>query len=123
MAASVTQDQDGASWMEDVSSDKQSAPAVALPTLNVDQYQQLLSLLSKHQEGAHDFFNGTGFMADKPFCFLTSFKNEDWIIDSGASDHITPHLHLLTSVKQLRTPGFITMPNGKQSRIPHIGSV
>ena len=110
-------------WIEDVSSDKQNVPAVALPTVNAEQYQQLLSLLSKQQEGAYDSFNGTGFMAGKPFCFLTSFKNEDWIIDNGASGHITSHLHLLTSVKQLKTPGFITMPNGKQSRIAHIGSV
>ena len=59
----------------------------------------------------------------KHFCFLTSLKSGDWIIDSGTSDHITPHLHLLSSVQQPRTPGYITMPNGKQSQIAHIGSV
>jgi len=46
-----------------------------------------------------------------------------WIIDSGASDHITPHLNLLSSVQKLSNPGFITMPNGKQSSIEHVGTV
>lgn len=62
-------------------------------------------------------------MAGKPFCFLTSFNNQDWIIDSGASDHITPHFELLHSVQPLKIPRLITMPNGKQSKITHIGSV
>ena len=44
-------------------------------------------------------------------------------IDSGASDHITPHLHLFSTLQPAKFPGFITMPNGKQSKIAHIGSV
>jgi len=127
VTASVTQDQDSISWLEDghgsSSSDTQHVPAVSLPTLDAEQYQRLLALLSKQKEEGHTVFNGTGFMAGKPFCFLTSFKSGDWIIDSGASDHITPHLPLLSSVHQLKTPGYITMPNGKQSKIAHIGSV
>ena len=67
---------------------------------------------------------GTGFMVgNNRFCFATSFDNSTWIIDSGAGDHITPHLHLFSSLQPLRIPGFITMPNGKQSRIAHIGSM
>ena len=36
-------------------------------------------------------------MAGKLFSFLTSFRSGDWIIDSGASDHITPDCGLLNS--------------------------
>jgi len=113
--------------MEDLhssaSTEKHFAPTVSLPTLSAEQYQQLLTLLSKQQAEGHNSTNGVGFMAGKTFCFLTSFKNGDWIIDSGASDHITPHLSLMSSIQQLRIPGFITMPNGKQSRIAHISTV
>ena len=35
------------------------------------------------------------------------------ILDCGASDHITPDLSLLHNVKPVRTPCYITMPNGK----------
>jgi len=80
-------------------------------------------LLSKQQEQGHNSVTGTGFMAGNSFCFLTSFKNGNWVIDSGASDHITPDLSLFSSVQQLRVPGFITMPNGEQSKIVHIGTV
>jgi len=68
VAASVTQDQDNASWLEGVqgpssSSDTQHDPAVSLPTLDAEQYQQLLTLLSKQKEEGHTSFNGTGFLA------------------------------------------------------------
>jgi len=126
MAASVTQEQDGVSWLEDTQCKVGSQePALALPTLNTEQYQQLMALLSKSQSEDNNSGSsiGTGFLAGKCFCFLTSFANRDWIIDSGASDHITPDLGILTFVQKLSIPGFITMPNGKHSRIEHIGSV
>ena len=84
-----------------------------------------MTLLSKqHSEETNSGSSiGAGFLAGKRFCFLTSFSSGDWIIDSGASDHITPDLGVLTSVQKLSIPGFITMPNGKHSRIEHIGSV
>jgi len=98
---------------------------MSLLTLNIEQYQQLLTLLNKQQpEGNSSGPSvGTCFIASKHFCFLTSFANGDWIIDSGASDHITKDLGILTSVQKLTISGFITMPNGKHSKIAHIGSV
>jgi len=117
LAASVSQEQDSGSWLEDThhSTGKQ-ALVLSLPALNSEQYQQLLALLNKqHTEGVSsgNTTSGTGFMAGKYFSFLTSFVNGDWIIDSGASDHITPDLSLFTLVQKLQIPGFITMPNGK----------
>ena len=105
LAASVTQEQEGVSWLEDVhNSSSAQEPALSLPTLNSEQYQQLLSLLSKQQAegntpGTSRTSVGTGFMTGKHFSFLISFSNGDWIIDSGASDHITPNLDLLKSAR------------------------
>jgi len=126
VAASVTQEQDCVSWLEDTHcSTNNQAPALALPTLNSEQYQQLMSLLSKQQSENNSSSPsvGSGFLAGKTFYFLTSFASGDWITDSGASDHITPNLGILTSVQKLDIPGFITMPNEKHSKIAHIGSV
>ena len=129
LAASVTQDQEGVSWLDDThynTSHQDSAkPALALPTLNSEQYQQLMTLLGQ-QQTENDSAGpsvGTGFLAGKSFCFHSSLANVNWVIDSGASDHITPNLEIFTSVQKLSMPGFITMPNGKHSRIAHIGSV
>lgn len=44
-------------------------------------------------------------------------------MDSGATDHITPHLHLVESYTPMRQGCFITMPNGKKVQIEHIGKV
>ncbi|CAM8880303.1 unnamed protein product [Rhodiola kirilowii] len=35
-----------------------------------------------------------------------------WIIDSGATDHITPYAHLLKNVKELDSPYGVVIPNG-----------
>ena len=83
-----------------------------------------MALLNKQQaESSSGSSVGTGFLAGKHFCFHTSFPNGNWIVDSGASDHITPNLGIFTSVQKLSVPGFITMPNGRCSKIAHVGSV
>jgi len=128
MAASVTQEQEGVSWLDEAhcnsnSQDSAMRPALALPTLNTEQYQQLMALLSKQQveNSSAGSLVGTGFLAGKHFCFHRTFSSGDWIIDSGASDHITPDLGIFTSVQKLSVPGYITMPNGKHSKIAHVG--
>ena len=63
------------------------------------------------------------FLAGKSFCLLTAQPNSRWIIDSRATDHITPHLHLFHSHAPVSKACFITMPNGKQVQVQHIGTV
>ena len=64
-----------------------------------------------------------GLLAGNAVCFLTSAAHDTWVIDSGASDHITPHCSLLESAQRISYPCSITMPNGKQATVTHIGSV
>jgi len=54
---------------------------------------------------------------------FTFFSNSIWVIDSGASDHITPDLSLLHNVRKVQAMCYITMPNGKQAQVKHVGSV
>jgi len=67
--------------------------------------------------------NQAAFLAGKTFCFLSTQPGLHWIVDSGAIDHITPHLHLFHSYSTVSKPCFIIMPNGKQVQVNHIGSV
>ena len=62
-------------------------------------------------------------LAGKLFCFSASKPDLKWIIDSGATDHITPNLHCFSSYTPLAHNSFITMPNGKQAQIHHIGTI
>ena len=65
-----------------------------------------------------------GFFAGKTFCFLTKSSNDSvWIVDSGASDHVTYDLSLLHNVKKMSFTCNITMPNGKRAPITHSGSM
>ncbi|KAJ8431076.1 hypothetical protein Cgig2_033684 [Carnegiea gigantea] len=94
-------------------------------TLTSEQYEQLIALLSKqNMEVTPNLENNqSAFLAGKSFCLLTSQPEMRWIIDSGATDHITPHLSLFKSYTPMIQACFITMPNGKQVQVKHIGIV
>ena len=97
------------------------------PALTTKQYNQLIKLL-QHNTSDMDKPDETGsvvgFFAGKTFCFLTKSSNGSvWIVDSGASDHVTYDLSLLHNIKKLSLTCYITMPNGKRAPITHSGSM
>ncbi|GJY93371.1 uncharacterized mitochondrial protein-like protein [Tanacetum coccineum] len=47
----------------------------------------------------------------------------DWISDLGASDHMSPHLHLFISVKTLKHPIIVHLPDGRTKTVTHVGQV
>jgi len=67
--------------------------------------------------------NQGAYLAVKFFCFLTTQLGLKWIIDSGATDHITPHIHLFHSYSAVSRPCFITMPNVEQAQVKHVGTI
>ena len=66
----------------------------AAPPLTSEQHTQLMQLLSKYSSdmnsniGSEDI-GAAGFLAGKGYCMVTFFAHKTWILDSGASDHIT----------------------------------
>lgn len=80
--------------------------------------KQSFDAVGGSNESAH-----VGFMVGNKFCFFTSFGQSTWVVDSGASDHITPNLSLFLDVKPIHQYCCITMPNGKQALSKHVGSV
>ena len=71
----------------------------------------------------NDSMSAAGFLAGKSFCFFSSIGNNYWVIDSGASDHITHDLSLLHDIRPIQQPCYITMPNGKKAQILCVGSM
>lgn len=43
-----------------------------------------------------------------------SMNKNDWIVDSGATEHITPYAELLREVRKLSIPYTVVLPNGDQ---------
>ena len=86
-------------------------------TLMSEQYAQVLALLSKQnmEVTTNVPTQHTSYLASKSFYLLTAQPKLSWIIDSGATDHITPHLHLFSSFTPVEQECFITMPNGRKA--------
>ncbi|KAL4576370.1 hypothetical protein LXL04_012463 [Taraxacum kok-saghyz] len=80
------------------------------------------------QKNADSNFNFAGnafFSQNTPnpiscHCLVTPTTN--WIIDSGASDHMCHNRSLLFHIQTLKTPYQITLPNGQQLDAHEIGS-
>lgn len=55
-------------------------------------------------------------------CNLANNANSNsWIIDSGASDHMTSKVHNISNVRAVHTQMTINLPTGDASAITHIG--
>ena len=65
----------------------------------------------------------SAYLAGKTFCLFSPQSQQNWIVDSGATDHITPHLHLFHSFSPMAKVCSIIMPNGKQVAVKHVGTV
>lgn len=55
--------------------------------------------------------------------FVDSIRNEEWIIDSGASDHMTGMISVLKDALVCQSNKKINLPTGETSQITHSGSV
>lgn len=49
------------------------------------------------------------------------YTSDTWIVDTGATDHITPFYHLLSDITSFHY--VLHFPNGATTAITHIGSV
>ena len=101
------------------------------PPINLDQYNQLMSLLSKNQNSENNNTEtpimqaGTSpaLFSSYKFCMI-SCRNPIWILDSGATDHICHDLSLFSTYTPLQSHAHtITIPDGRQVAIKHIGYV
>ena len=94
-------------------------------TLTLEQYEQLMTLLSKQnmvvtpQTEEHH----SAYLSGKSFYLFTAKLGLSWIIDSGATDRITPHLHLFQSFVPVSRPCFIILPNGKNIQVQNIVTI
>lgn len=50
-----------------------------------------------------------------------SHSDQQWILDSGAIDHITPFFYLLENAKPVTS--VIQLPNGSSAPITHTGDI
>ncbi|CAO2832491.1 unnamed protein product [Amaranthus hypochondriacus] len=97
---------------------------VAEPKLTQEQYNQLLSLISKRQaqlDNKDSTSTSTHFAGNS--CLKSQCFNS-WILDSGASDHICFDKNMFHELKKPHEKEhFILIPNGKRIKVNTIGAI
>ena len=93
------------------------------PKFTPEEYNQIMAMLKKNNldGNPHHFANATGTLT--PLSKMSGAlpqKNLYWIIDSGATDHISPSPHLLHKKSMC---DYVQMPNGGKAIIESVGSV
>ncbi|CAM8883292.1 unnamed protein product [Rhodiola kirilowii] len=98
-------------------STSESSP-VQISSLNItqDQLNKLMVFLGNGGNQTHDL------MASIACLSSVKVSKDTWVIDSGATDHITPHAHLLTDLVSLQVPYSVIMPDGSRVMVSHTGS-
>lgn len=91
------------------------------------QLEQLLKLLpGKHTNVGRGFDTDeeleSGFSGMVSSCMLAK-KSEEWIMDSGASDHMTASLAHLCNIKPASPDYTINLPTGAATVISHVGDL
>ena len=96
-------------------------------TITTKQLEQLLKLIPSGS--AEDHSACTEFAdIDSPFsgmvmCHTVALHHNEWVVDSGATDHMTSSLSYLTNVKPAPLQSTIKLPTGAVTSITHIGDV
>ncbi|KAM2634977.1 hypothetical protein EV1_025388 [Malus domestica] len=93
------------------------------PKFTAEEYAQIMAMLKKtNLDGnTQHFANAAGTI--KPLSNLSGAlaqKTLYWIIDSGATDHISPSPHLLDKRSMINS---VHMPNGGKATIESVGSI
>ncbi|GJV04360.1 pyridoxal 5'-phosphate synthase-like subunit PDX1.2 [Tanacetum coccineum] len=57
------------------------------------------------------------------FCHPQMNIRLDWVTDTGASDHMTPHFSLFISIRYLSDPIMVHLPDGRSLKVTIVGEV
>lgn len=102
------------------STNNAAAPAstnkVEIPHLTTEQYQQLISILNLNSTAPAANLTGNSV-------YYSNSTSSSWIIDTGASDHITSSIDSLSHVTPISAHKPVRLPNGSFSQISHIRNI
>lgn len=82
-----------------------------------------MMMQNTQKDTIHGIFSSTSITIPK---FITSFISQfktGWIIDSGATDHISTKLTFMINIHTFTKPIFVTLPNGHTTKVTTYGSV
>ncbi|GKA45944.1 cysteine-rich receptor-like protein kinase 8 [Tanacetum coccineum] len=108
-------------------SGQNNAPTDTHVSARMDQLQnqinQVLQMLQSQQNTPHGIFSSHSTRLPKFVATLITCLTIAWIIDSGATDHISTTLKIMHNIYKCKTPITVTLPNGQNVKVTTIGSV
>jgi len=127
-------------WIENESQDTPSATQTSmLPGLNAEQSKQLFQFLSNmtsldEQKYNDQVVSGANMAGITPpsvsvaynsnaICYSCQLDNDCWVLDSGASDHISFDNKALRDLCLLEKPVSVSLPNGYKVQVTHYGKL
>ncbi|XP_019241750.1 PREDICTED: uncharacterized protein LOC109221753 [Nicotiana attenuata] len=130
---------EGAVMKDDGNGSQDQEQGRTMHSLTKEQYGQLLCILESFQgggdkststtiNGGAENFAGisacsTHFDSNDHLCDSSSPNDDSWILDSGATNHMTYNKLLLTNIKILVYPYLVSLPNGYKVKVTLIGDV
>ena len=96
--------------------------------ISVDQYNHLMTMLAHNNIGDQEScsgnasYSGNALLAGN-YCLFSALRTNNWIIDSGASDHMCSSLSYFHTYKELHIDNQITIPDGTKLKVTHIGNI
>ena len=109
-----------------------------LPRLNPKQSKQLCQFLTNlihpNQQRHSDYKSVDAHMASivspmttaynyNIICCSWKLKSGSWLLDSGASDHISFDINALHDLMPLEKPVLVSLPNGYNEQVTHHGKI
>ncbi|XP_019242594.1 PREDICTED: uncharacterized protein LOC109222729, partial [Nicotiana attenuata] len=99
---------------------------LSTPVFTPEQYQQIVHLLSKGStEGSEALNKSTAAgILNKVNAFMSHCVNDNWIVDTGASNHMTSSLEILHDYKALPNTeeNKVQLPTGSVASVSHTGN-
>nr|KYP76032.1 Retrovirus-related Pol polyprotein from transposon TNT 1-94 [Cajanus cajan] len=89
-------------------------------TLSTDDYQEYLQLKATKQASSSITVAHTG---NSTVCLSHSTSIGPWVLDSGASDHLTGNVSLFPNLSSPKTPHHITLADGSKVQATGIGQI
>ncbi|GAA0138427.1 hypothetical protein LIER_00176 [Lithospermum erythrorhizon] len=99
------------------------AAHVGEKSLTDDQFNKLVGMLNSTSISEGSAGSSSAMAVGNPCCFNANSLINRWILDTGATYHITPHLSLFKTYNTLSHVAYITIPDGTQVAIEHVGTV
>ncbi|KAJ0099873.1 hypothetical protein Patl1_21231 [Pistacia atlantica] len=112
-ASNVTSD------TQDITPSSTESPTA--PVFSKEQHAEILKLLQKEPSMIASTDTNVN-MAGIHSYFSSLHHGNCWILDTGASHHMTASLDKLTNLMESTSQSSVRLPNGHQSSVSHIGS-